>query len=284
MTNKLFNIEVGVFNITNLCNLSCKGCETYNDLKFKGHSYWKDHVSEYLEWSNKLDIDEIVVIGGEPFTNPDLSNWITGLSTLWPSCKNMQICTNGTYLNNHIDDTKKYLEQGFWLDISCHNPEFLEKIKSNLEHILEEYRYEVSIENTTLSYFSNGRLLARLYTAYNFRKTSRRTIKNGVIYMHDSNIEKAHDLCIGGQGQCYTFFKGNLYKCYLTAISNDLMSQFKLEDRAVDLLSKYQPCSPWNNNDQIDIFLKNLDKAIPQCTLCPEKETIFPIWPTNKKK
>lgn len=282
--NNSFNIDLGVFNITNVCNLSCEGCETYNNKKFKGHSYWKDYETDYIEWSKKLDIESIIIIGGEPFANPDLDNWVFGLKQLWPDCKDMYICTNGTYLENNVDSIKKYLEQGFWLDISCHNPEHLEKIKLNIEKILEDFNFTVLQENTQLRYFDQNKILIKLYTAYNFRKTSQKFIKDNIIYMHDSDIEKAHELCIGNTGQCFTFSKGKLYKCYLTAISSDLMSQFQIEERAVNLLSSYKPCSPYDEDKEIDFFLKNIKKAIPQCNLCPEKETIFPIWPMNKKK
>lgn len=282
--NNFLNIEVGVFNITNVCNLSCNSCETYNDRKFKGHSFWKDYENDYVEWSKKLNIDSIIIIGGEPYSNSDLSSWVNGLKSLWPKCNDMQICTNGTYLTNQIQSTRDYLEKGFWLDISCHNPEHLEKIKLSLEKILENYNYKIVQENNQYTYFADDRKLVRLYTAYNFRKTSQKFIKNGTTYMHDSDIEKAHDLCINNLGQCYTFSKGKLYKCHLTAISNDLINQFRIEDRAVTLLKSYKSCSPWDQDHEIEFFIKNLSKAIPQCNLCPEKETVFPIWPMNNKK
>jgi organic radical activating enzyme len=285
MTNK-FIIEQGLFYITNVCNLTCHGCETFNNRKFKGHSTWEDYKQHYIEWSKKTEIDFITVIGGEPFSNPDLINWLTGLKAAWPNCKNMNICTNGTYLGANVSIIQKCIDLDIWLDISCHEPVLYNKIQNSLETILKDnnYDYTLTHENQTLKYYLNDQLIARIYTAYTFQQSSQKYIKDGVIHMHNSDIEKSHKLCTEKLGQCHSFVKGNLYKCYLTGISQDLTQQFQIENSAKELLNSYKYCSPFDSIENIDIFLKKIKNPIQQCKLCPEKVIVFPIWPLSKSK
>ena len=56
---KLF--PVVEFYITNVCNLACRGCNRFNDQKFKGHQYWDDHAAEYEAWAKRLDIPRITI-------------------------------------------------------------------------------------------------------------------------------------------------------------------------------------------------------------------------------
>ena len=83
------------FYITNVCNLTCRGCNRFNNYNFKGHQRWVDHASAYETWSKRLDLPRITVIGGEPTLNPDLELWASNLRRLWPDAVIM-IQTNGT--------------------------------------------------------------------------------------------------------------------------------------------------------------------------------------------
>jgi organic radical activating enzyme len=282
--NKNFTIEQGVFYITNVCNLACSYCETYNNRNFKGHFYWNDHRADHEEWSTKLDINFITIIGGEPFANPDLKNWIYGIKQYWPECKNFNVCTNGTYLKHNIEFAREIIDQNIWLDISIHDPSTYESIKDALEEIVSVFDYNISIENQKISYRIGTREIARLYSAYVFHKNSQRYIRNGITYMHRSIPEKSHELCIRNLGHCHFFVKGLLYKCYLTAVSKDLTNQFAFDNKSRELLESYQAASAFNSEEDLETFFKTLQNPIKQCTLCPETPSIKPIWPLNRKK
>jgi organic radical activating enzyme len=85
------------FYITNVCNYNCEDCNRLNNFFFSGHQYWKDHHEIYREWSTRLDIKQITILGGEPLLNPSLLDWIKGLRDCWPDAEIM-ILTNGTRL------------------------------------------------------------------------------------------------------------------------------------------------------------------------------------------
>ena len=72
------------FYITNVCNLTCRGCNRFNNYNFKGHQLWADHANAYEAWAKRLDLPRIVIIGGEPTLNPDLELWASNLRRLWP--------------------------------------------------------------------------------------------------------------------------------------------------------------------------------------------------------
>ena len=80
------------------------------------------------------------------------------------------------------------------------------------------------------------------------------------------------------------FHKGKIYKCSFTAISQDLMSQFQIEKRGIDLLKKYNSANPFDTGENLDRFFRELDNHIAACELCPEREIIAPIWPLATKK
>ena len=281
---KPFTIEQGVFYITNVCNLTCTYCETYNNRNFKGHFQWDAHKDHWIKWSELLDIDFITIIGGEPFTNPDLLNWVYGIKQYWPNCNNFNICTNGTFLKSNIDLARTIVKQNIWLDISIHDPATYDDIRDTLEEILSIYDYTKTVENEKISYFVGDRELARLYTAYVFRKSSQRYLQRGITYMHRSNPEKAHELCIGNLGHCHFFVKGLLYKCFLTAVSQDLLAQFAVDDESQKLLNSYKAASAFDNREDLSVFFQNIQQPIRQCTLCPDYHSDIPIWPLPKKK
>lgn len=107
--------------ITNVCNYSCDHCQSFNNFLFKGHQRWKDYKYDYQRMSEKLDIDCVQIIGGEPTLNPDFKEWVTGISQLWPKTK-LQISTNGSNLarlDSEIYDTLCKHKGTLW--ITCHD-------------------------------------------------------------------------------------------------------------------------------------------------------------------
>jgi organic radical activating enzyme len=105
------------FYITNVCNYNCENCNRFNNYFFSGHQYWKDYQETYREWSAKLDLTGLSILGGEPLLNPSLLDWIKGLRDYWPNAK-MQVLTNGTRLEfwptlyDVLAQTKTKLEVG----------------------------------------------------------------------------------------------------------------------------------------------------------------------------
>jgi organic radical activating enzyme len=278
-----FQIEENIqVYITNVCNLTCENCITYNNLKFSGHYYFDDHKEYYTEWSKKLKLNSLTIIGGEPFANPKLIEWADSIRALWPNISEIDISTNGTYLKNKIKECQYLLKQNVWLNISVHDPKLLYEVEESLKEIFSIFknvRREKS-DSQSDSFYVGHRKIATIDKRYVFSKKSLQSIKNNIIYMHNSDPAKSHGEC----GYCYTFMRGKLFKCFLTAVSEDLCNQFNIEPRAEELLRKYKPCSPFDTNDEIASWISSLKRPIEQCKLCTETRTIKQIWPLAKSK
>lgn len=287
MPNKKYHLGSGVFYITNVCNLTCENCESYNNKKFKGHYYWKDYESLYRKWSDMLYVDNVIIQGGEPFANPDLLTWAKQLKELWPDSTIYYIGTNGTYLKSNIDLCKKLLNLGWNLDVTVHDPLHIPNIEESIKLILDDVNFYIEKNSKSLSYIDadTKKSLITVAANYYFIKNSTKEIIDGVIHMHRNNIEKAHTLCMSGEeNQCHFFVNGNLYKCFLTGVSQELIKQFKIEPYAEELLSSYRYASPLDSNDFLDMFFQNIKNPIKQCTLCPQDDAKIKIIPLKEKK
>jgi organic radical activating enzyme len=284
---KKYFIGIAQFYITNVCNLTCNNCTTFNNRRFSGHYKFQDFQDHYTEWSKKIDLGFISILGGEPYANPDLPNWIDGLRNCWPDNKNFSICTNGTYLAKFKELSRDAIKKGLWLEINVHDPTQFDDVKNSLLETIGIFKYEEKIvpdnfHAAHFDYFVDGIKIAQLVKYYNFFNSAATEIKNRVTYFHNSDPERAHNVCPAFN--CHYFVRGDLYKCFLTAVGNDLNQQFLLEDSAKNLLENYRACSPWDSDEKIEQFMGNIEKYIPQCKLCPEKLKLEPIWPLEKVK
>lgn len=281
MTKPFFLDELQIY-ITNVCNLTCENCITYNNFRFTGHYYFEDHAEYYQEWSKKLRLDCLSFIGGEPFTHPTLLEWVDKMKNLWPDCEEYYISTNGTFLKNRIDDCKELLRKRVWLSISVHDPALYEEIESALLEILSVFSNVKRTKSSAIadSFYANGRKLATLERKYVFTAMSLKEIKNQTIYMHHSDPTLSHGDC----GTCHTFIRGCIYKCFHTAIAPDLCQQFTVDSQAREILLSYKPCSPYDTDDEIAAFINKITEPIEQCRTCPESRPVKPIWPLAKTK
>jgi organic radical activating enzyme len=290
MNNK-YQIEEGILYITNVCNLTCTNCITYNDRIFKGHYRWEDYKHDYEKWSSIVTMERITILGGEPFSNPDLINWVKNARTLWPECTDFSVCTNGTYLTSNQNLIHEIIKNNVWIDVCVHDPDQYDQTVENVEKIFNTVNYKKinstnnsinSVEYDVLEYTSEGQLVCKISKYWNFGNTATKEIKDGVTFMHNSDPEIAHQNC--GAKHCHYFVEGKLYKCYLTGISNGLLSQFKVDKNSALLLKNSDFCSAVDPIEKIEKFINNIRKCIPQCSLCPENRGVFPIWPLATSK
>jgi len=143
--------------ITNVCNLSCTHCQSFNNFAFKGHQLWSEYQDEYTKLSTRIDFDRLQIIGGEPTLNPDFEKWVIGISNLWPNSK-LEISTNGSRLDKINDTIYQVLSKNnglLWLtghDINTYN-KMLDFSKQFLKEIVSDYcPDEESKENWKISY------------------------------------------------------------------------------------------------------------------------------------
>jgi organic radical activating enzyme len=123
------------FNITNVCNLNCPDCVTYNNFAFRGHSRWSAWADIYEQWSQLLDLDRLAIVGGEPMLNPDFETWARSLRRLWPRAQ-ILVLTNGTQLHKYPDLRQLLQDCKITLKISAHGHANRSKVLSQLSKVL----------------------------------------------------------------------------------------------------------------------------------------------------
>jgi hypothetical protein len=144
----MFTLPRIEFYITNVCNLNCTNCNRLNNFSFSGHYRWSDYESSYREWIKIIDFPEITIMGGEPFANPDLINWIRGIRKFWPA-SNIRIATNGTYLGRDKEIYRTIASEGkISLHVSGHNFKTFDDIINNIRQwIAPEYKETLLVNN-----------------------------------------------------------------------------------------------------------------------------------------
>lgn len=281
--NRLNYVE---FHITNVCNLTCTGCNRFNNYKFKGFQRWADHEAEYTQWSKELQFGSIGILGGEPLLNVDFMSWLKGIRQLWPATYT-KVVTNGYYINQVkglYDYIKSDRKAELWVGI--HNKMHKEKIIKNIENFLvAPLTYKFNNDNIYQQYMwitdANG---VKLKVEYNwwFHQGAIVQTETGKT-LHNSDVEKAHAIC--HSKTCHHLMNGKLYKCGAVALFPEFDQQYNLElsndDRT--LMNSYLPLSVTDSNETKMTFLKNLENPIPQCKFCPEKYRGDQIFALEKK-
>ena len=271
------NIE---FYITNVCNLTCKDCNRFNDHNFTGWQPWSEYESLYTDWSKKIRLQRVTILGGEPLLNPTICDWVAGINRLWQ--KRVQILTNGTRLNQTEGLYDVMSTFNNWIGISVHNINDLEKhfeeVKKFLKGPLKFWKGRENNANTWGADYafedSNG-VHVHLWIQNDFYKSSVEVNNQGKLSLYNSDPKEAHNECGFAQCQCYHFIRGKLYKCGPVALMPEFDNQFHLdispEDR--ELLNSYKPLEVNEFDSRGQQFIDTIDDVIPQCKFCPSHRT-----------
>lgn len=291
------------FYITNVCNLTCNGCNRFNNHSFKGWQDWKDYAEVYEQWGKLVQLKSVTIMGGEPFLNPTLVDWVAGINRIFDV--EVQILTNGTRFKNAppglYDTLARYTSKRTGaknhIGVSLHIPD---KEEETIDAIHSFLGTGTTIVNTNQNPWKADYLLVSkhgvIVTA--FRSTQftdsaiislvpdRKTSKPRFT-LHDSIPVRAHANCSFVNFKSYHFIKGALYKCAPAALLKEFDQQhpFEIADWRRQIIHHgYTPLTVNNFHSQLPTWLAELDNPIPNCQLCPNNdEAMHPIFPVHKK-
>lgn len=237
----MFYIPHVDFYITHVCNLTCRGCNRFNNMGLKGFQRWSDNANDIEKWATRLTFDKITIIGGEPALNPDLGNWCINLRRLWPNAE-MLIQSNGTY-KQPVFDLFPNLNVGF--AVSVHDDEMLPDIRN-------KWNPDIFLIDATV--FHQNALVQHL----------------DFWTVHKSNPKIAFAAC--SMKYDITFFNGKLYKCPVSALLPEVYSQkdIRLNERQLALMQKYTPLDSDCKDEELQAFIAARDTHIGNCEFCPE--------------
>jgi len=296
------NVE---FYITNVCNIACANCNRYNNYNFKGHQLWKDYEPVYQAWSEKIRLQKITILGGEPLMNPSVCDWIRGLNRIWK--KRVQILTNGTRLN-HVpglyDSLISYIPSdgpiaytGNWIGISVHNINELDRYFDEIHKFLKGPVKILAGKNTKdengnttwgadYAFEDLNGLHIHVWIYDSFYNASIHRNSKGNLTLHNSIPEEAHGECGMVKYKNYHFIRGKLHKCGPVGLMPEFDQQHTLDISAEDrvLLNSYQPLQIAEFDQRGADFISHIDDVIPQCKFCPSNFTNQQLLAVNKKR
>lgn len=290
LSNAKLSIPKVEFYITNVCNLTCSRCNRFNDHAFKGWQRWMDYEQAYRSWSEKIQIDQIVILGGEPLLNPSICEWITGINTVFG--RGVQVLTNGTRLNK----TPGFYEaikncaapnQSNWIGISVHNADKLEWYMDEIKTFLKgTLTWHNNFKGSNYKVTDQNGVTVVIWLQDYFVDAAVHATANGGLGLYNSDPVKAHSVCSFAQFKCYHFIRAKLYKCGPVALFPEFDQQFNLDltDSDRELINSYHPLSVEEFDQRGIQFINDIDNPIPQCKFCPSNFTQEKIIAVQKNQ
>jgi organic radical activating enzyme len=279
------------FYITNVCNLTCGGCNRYNNYNFKGAQNWNDYSENLAKWAEKIEINHLIILGGEPLLNATINQWVTGLRSLWPRRGAVQIQSNGTRIDQ-VPGLYEALDHGKngWIGVSAHSPDDLEELTRRIRRFLRGTITETAdpnhITGSKYQFVDSQNTKVNIWMNDHFVQSNIIEQPDGRFGLYKSNPEVAHANCTFVKFKNYHWIRGKIYKCGPAALMPEFDKQhnFDISDEDRILLNSYDALSVEDFDQRGEEFFRTIDDVIPQCKFCPEKYTYDPITFSNRKK
>jgi hypothetical protein len=288
------------FYITNVCNLTCEGCNRFNNHDFRGWQRWSDYRAQYEQWGELVRLKSATIMGGEPFLNPTLVDWIQGINRIFGI--DVQVLTNGTRFrqSQHLYDAMLYRSTRTramnHIGVSLHNladqEEILDSIRSFFPGSFNEYPkgHLANRWGSDWYFVDNNGVMVNVYVVNKFVNSSvipQWQVNGGIkkqYTLHNSDPVEAHQACAFAKFKSYHFIRGKLYKCGPVALlpEFDQQHQLTITDADRNLMSSYQPLSTDNFDHYHKEFFDHIDKPISQCKFCPTEPKFRIIAPIRK--
>jgi organic radical activating enzyme len=271
------------FYITNVCNLTCSGCNRYNNYKFSGWWSWDEAEPVLTRWAEKIEIGHPVILGGEPLLNRDIVKWIKGIRRLWPRRSGVQVQSNGTRLDL-IPGLYEAMNTSNWIGISLHAPEHKEALFARIRNFLKgpvvETEDPTDLTGSRYQFVDINKKKVHVWVNDTFVQSNIVELPNGRFGLYNSNPDLAHENCTYRRFKNYHMIRGQIYKCGPVALMAEFDEQYQFDigdaDRAV-----VHAAGRGLGIDEFDTrgaeFLANIDNVIPQCKFCPESYDYKPI-------
>lgn len=265
------------FYITNVCNLTCENCRSFNNYKFSG--LYEFDQPAIQAWAEKIHITDISILGGEPTLHPRLEQWVAGLRAAWP-LSNIRLTTNGTYLNK---------VRGLH--------DMLAKYRCNIQISSHSYELRNLIADEMFAAFGECEILPMKPTSsqhyQGVNSVFFKTDKGVVIDLQNNNFlqdicfvddqftlrnndpVKAHNSC--GIANCHHMIDNKIYKCSVVGLLPEFLKQQKKD--TTNLL-------PYHGLPVEEVTQETIDQLVnpmPHCSICPESNRYQPIKSFLKK-
>jgi len=240
------------------CNLSCRGCISLSDFPREGIAPYENIISWVNNWSNYIQPEVITIFGGEPLLHPDLIDIIQDVQGAWPN-STIRLITNG-YLLDRVMPHEWFKINNFEMQISIHRKDHETLINKHIKEILK-YKKDWRVhqiggnDHRQIEWRRSGTVIYKSIFK-DFVVPYRQ--EHDVITYWDSDPIEAHKIC--GAPATPILYKGKLYKC--PAVANVI----ELTGNA------YQGYTGFDVNDDLSLFVSQINKPELVCGQCPDKK------------
>lgn len=233
------------YNVTDSCNLKCKGCNHFSNLcEDNIFADSREFAKDLSYLAQKVSIGQLRLLGGEALLHKNLMKFIQKAREILPDT-DIYIVTNGLLIPS--------------LDNS-----FLKEMKRN-NIIFDISRYVP----TNIHYDVICEVLKKEEVGYHFTDEVIRQFGKTLNIKGNSDVKKSQAACVA-KG-CRLLKNGKLYKCSVEGVMN--------------YFTEYFNCKMVENERGIDIYDTNIDwrvlldklyyEPVEMCKFCAEKCELF---------
>jgi radical SAM family protein len=247
-------------HVTHACNLACESCSHYSN---QGHAGNLDPAQADLwmgAWSDRILVEEFVLLGGEPTIHPELSQFVLLARRRWPRAR-VRIVTNGFFLHRHPDLGSVLATDGnadIALSVHHNEPEYSGRLHPILD-LLETWQRD---HGTTVHIWQS------------YQGWTRRYLGSGAAMLpfEDGRPRQSWEICPARH--CKQLHEGKLWKCAPLAYLGMQKTKYGLSDKW-DPYLRYAPLEATCNDDELDKFLALEEEAV--CSMCSAEPRRFSL-------
>lgn len=276
----MINMYKVEFYITNVCNLSCNGCNRFSNLKLRGHEDWENNRAIYKKFAEKVNVEaSLNILGGEPLMHPKIVDILYDLRSFFPH-QWIRIVTNGLFLDKVKNLRDAVIDNNIYLDVNVHNKNWRKDTYSKIQTLFEhkpKLHWKESQENfqkhgwaDTEFSINNVKRGALAFSNYFYQNAFGHPFK---MQLHDSDPAEAYAVC--NSKTCHTITDGYLHKCPISATLPVVYRQknnIEYTEKQRTLIENF----PRIDLREIDtVSQEKLDALLfgkmDQCSVCPSK-------------
>jgi organic radical activating enzyme len=243
-------------NVAYACNIKCSGCISLSDFPRKGVVSLEEVDSWLGYWSEYVNIDVMVLFGGEPLINPKILDICKCIRKYYPDTI-IRLITNG-YLLDNFDPTSWFDFGPFEIQVSIHRIDHESIINKKIKNILATRKnWTTTVDQLNLHQqikFTSGNFT--IYKSKFKDFVAPYGIKNNKLVALQSDPVVAHKLC--GSPNTPVLYKGKLYKCPPVANLIDMLDEN---------WNNYKSC---NSHEDLPQFIKLIGHPELVCSQCPD--------------
>lgn len=250
-------------HIVDHCNLNCKACCHYCNVTKPNFIDINDFTKDMKELSQKFNIKEIRLMGGEPLLHKQINEFLKVTKNYFPN-SNIRLVTNGILLSKMPEEFWETLkETGIKLDLTKYpigGTTFSDALDAIGNHVFNYYR-------NNEGFYVQETALGGFWLASHFQLT---LDSRGI-----NQIDEAFNNC--PYKRCINLINGKLTHCPTAGYMHNYNSYFKKNFPTEEGIDIY--------NHSAKEILEYLSKPIETCKYCVFDDNVqLQKWEVSKKE